>query len=100
MKSDQTLGKPDPTPAQVTAINEALLIAGLRQHELAETAEKLNAELRAEMSERKRMEEALRQSEKRFRVLFNLGPIAAYSCDASGMIREYNDRAAELWGRQ
>jgi len=40
----------------VTAINEALLLAGLRQHEL-------NAHLRQEIVERKRVEEALRESE-------------------------------------
>ncbi len=40
----------------VTAINEALLLAGLRQHEL-------NAQLQQEIAERKRVEEALRDSE-------------------------------------
>jgi signal transduction histidine kinase/ActR/RegA family two-component response regulator len=41
----------------VTAINEALLLAGLRQHEL-------NAHLEQEITERKRVEEALRESER------------------------------------
>src|SRR5580658_9824636 len=40
---------------------------------------------------------ALRSSEERFRVLFELGPVAIYSCDATGLIREFNQRAAELW---
>ncbi len=40
----------------VTAINEALLLAGLRQHEL-------NAQLQQEIAERKRAEEALRATE-------------------------------------
>ncbi|HEY1861318.1 MAG TPA: PAS domain S-box protein, partial [Gemmataceae bacterium] len=35
----------------------------------------------------------------RYRALFELGPVAVYSCDASGVIQEYNRRAAELWGR-
>lgn len=39
-------------------------------------------------------------SEKRYRTLFDLAPVAVYSCDASGVIREYNNRAAELWGRR
>src|SRR3981189_1801124 len=42
---------------------------------------------------------ALRESKERYRPLFELAPVAVYSCDASGVIREYNRRAAELWGR-
>lgn len=42
-----------------TAINEALLIAGLHQHELTEMAENLNSQLRAEVAERKKTEAAL-----------------------------------------
>ncbi|HEV8604902.1 MAG TPA: ATP-binding protein [Tepidisphaeraceae bacterium] len=47
-----------------TAINEALLIAGLRQHELTEAAEKLNTQLQAEIIERNNSEAALRVSER------------------------------------
>jgi len=36
----------------------------------------------------------------RYHTLFDLAPVAVYSCDASGVIREYNNRAAELWGRK
>jgi PAS domain S-box-containing protein len=43
---------------------------------------------------------ALRDSKERYRTLFELAPLAVYSCDASGVIREYNHRAAELWGRK
>jgi PAS domain S-box-containing protein len=43
---------------------------------------------------------ALRESKERYRTLFELAPLAVYSCDASGVIREYNHRAAELWGRK
>lgn len=42
---------------------------------------------------------ALLEIQGRYRTLFDLAPIAVYSCDASGVIREYNNRAAELWGR-
>ena len=31
--------------------------------------------------------EALRESEERYRVLFNLSPVAVYSIDASGVIQ-------------
>jgi len=40
------------------------------------------------------------ESEERYRTLFDLAPIAVYSCDVSGVIRDYNNRAAELWGRK
>jgi hypothetical protein len=40
------------------------------------------------------------QGEERYRTLFDLAPIAVYSCDASGVIRDYNNRAADLWGRK
>ncbi len=48
---------------QRTAMNEALLIAGLRQHELTEDAVKLNEQLQAEIAERRQTEEKLRESE-------------------------------------
>ena len=43
---------------------------------------------------------ALRESQAHYRTLFDLAPIAVYSCDASGVIQGYNNRAAELWGRK
>ena len=36
----------------------------------------------------------------RYQTLFDLAPVAVYSCDASGVIYDYNSRAAELWGRR
>ena len=59
--------EPAPLPTfevQAAEINEALLIAGLRQHELTEEAEKLNAQLRVEIAERRHVEDALLESER------------------------------------
>jgi signal transduction histidine kinase len=47
------------------AINEALLISGLRQHELTESAEKLNAQLQTEIAERKLTSAALQEAKDR-----------------------------------
>jgi PAS domain S-box-containing protein len=39
-------------------------------------------------------------SELRYRTLFDLVPVAVYSTDAEGVIKECNHRAVELWGRE
>jgi signal transduction histidine kinase len=46
------------------AMNEQLMLSAVRQYELRETADKLNAQLQVEISDRKRMERALVNSEK------------------------------------
>jgi PAS domain-containing protein len=51
------------------AMNEALILGSVRQHGLADAAKTLNDQLRAEMTERKRAEDALRASEERFRMM-------------------------------
>gem|GEM_PF-984034 len=53
-----------------------------------------------DLTDRKRFEDTIQESEKRYRALFDLVPVAIYVCDADGNIREYNERAVELWGRE
>jgi PAS domain S-box-containing protein len=53
-----------------------------------------------DITDRKRAEKTLRESEELFRVIFDLGPAALYSCDTAGVITAFNRRAAELWGRE
>jgi PAS domain S-box-containing protein len=48
----------------------------------------------------KRTDDKVREPWTQYRILFDLVPVAVYTCDANGMIREYNRRAAELWGRE
>lgn len=48
----------------VAALNEALMLGLVRQHELTEAAELLNAQLQAEIATRKNAEEALIRNEK------------------------------------
>jgi PAS domain-containing protein len=45
-----------------------------------------------------RADDGVRWNEERYRTLFDLGPVAVYSCDDSGVIQEFNRRAVELWG--
>ena len=40
----------------------------------------------------KRFEEKLQRSEERYHTLFDLVPVAVYTCDANGIIQEYNRR--------
>ena len=39
----------------------------------------------------------LRESEERYRTLFDPVPVAVYTCDRAGVIQNFNRRAAELW---
>jgi C4-dicarboxylate-specific signal transduction histidine kinase len=59
--------------SRVTAMNEALLVSAVRQHELMEAAEALNAKLQAEIKERRQIQEALLRSE----MLASAGRMAA-----------------------
>jgi PAS domain S-box-containing protein len=53
-----------------------------------------------DISERKRVDRLLRESENQFRQLVELLPVAVYSCDISGTILHYNHAAVKLWGAE
>ena len=54
----------------------------------------------SDVTNRKHAQEALRQSEDRFKILFELGPVAMYTVDAAGTIQEFNRNAVIMWGRE
>lgn len=85
------------------ALGDALLRENSRTREYEHIAQELRETARAKKQVHHKLLETasvLRESEERYRTLFDLGPIAVYSCDASGVIRDFNRRAVELWGRK
>jgi PAS domain S-box-containing protein len=56
---------------QTVEMNQALVLGALRQHELTAAAESLNARLQQEIAERRQAETAVRESERRYRNLFD-----------------------------
>jgi PAS domain S-box-containing protein len=52
-----------------------------------------------DITDRKLADEALRNSESRYRQLIQALPGAVYTCDATGSITLYNQAAVGLWGR-
>lgn len=53
-----------------------------------------------DITEKKKTETALKESEKQYRSLIQNLPEAMYTCDANGYIKLYNKAARELWGRE
>src|SRR5690348_6200659 len=51
-----------------------------------------------DVSEQKRLFEALKESEARYKNLINVLPAGIYTCNKDGKITFYNDLAAKMWG--
>ncbi len=83
----------------MVAINEALVLGSVRQHELTEAAEAFNARLELEITERKRAEGSLRISEVRYRRLFETASDGLLLVDpVDGRITDANPCITRLSG--
>ncbi|MGA2841087.1 MAG: PAS domain S-box protein, partial [Steroidobacteraceae bacterium] len=83
---------------KMLAMNEALLLGSVRQHELTEAAEKLNERLRAEITERQQAEEALLKAGALQRAIFNSANFSSIATDAKGVIQIFNVGAERMLG--
>ncbi|MFC1975362.1 PAS domain S-box protein [Chloroflexota bacterium] len=66
--------------------------------EVGKLVEERTAELKQEIIERKRIEEALRESEKRYRHLYNQTPVLLHSTDAEGYLIDVNNYWLDVLG--
>lgn len=84
---------------QAVAMNKALLLSSVRQHELTESAERLNGQLQAEIADRKAAHEALRKSEAWQRLLLDrVEDFAIFSLSEEGRITDWNAGAELIFG--
>jgi PAS domain S-box-containing protein len=79
---------------KTVAMNEALVLGSIRQHELAAAAEKLNAQLRQEIAARERIAAELSEKAR----LLDLTHDAIIVRDMDGRISYWNNGAEELYG--
>ena len=76
------------------AMNEALMLGALRQHELTEVAERLNGQLQAEIAARQKTVQELAEKAR----LLDLSTDAIFVRDGEGRILYWNHGAEELYG--
>jgi len=79
---------------QTVAMNEALVLGSVHQHELTEASERLNTQLREEIAGRLTMQQALAEKAR----LLDLSTDAIVVLDCEHRIRYWNRGAEELYG--
>jgi PAS domain S-box-containing protein len=87
-----------PAHQQAAAMNQALLLGSVHQHELTEEADKLNAQLQTEILERNRAEEDLRKIAGRLRFMAESMPQKIFTAKPNGDIDYFNEQWMEFTG--
>ena len=90
---------------ETIAMNEALMVGSVRQHELTETAEMLNVQLQAEILHRKQVEKevekqglVIQTSEQRYRGLIEAIPQIVWTATPNGVLDFANHKWFEYFG--
>ncbi len=94
MNAEHTTTDPPPDRARLVEMNEALLLGSVRQHELTDAAESLNAQLQVEIEARASIAAELADKAR----LLDLTHDAIIVRDMEGHIRYWNQGAEELYG--
>lgn len=82
---------------QSSAINEALLISSVQQHEIADVADRLNKRLTEVINERERAQDLLRRNHQTFFNLIEHAPFGIYVVDATLRIQQVNAVARSVF---
>ncbi|MFH1028732.1 MAG: PAS domain S-box protein, partial [Pseudomonadota bacterium] len=96
----QTLhGKPQSFEARISSSDESILSLSVNQVPLYRSGDVIGAVcFGRDITESKRAEEALRESEERYRTLFDLSPSGILLIDINGNILETNDSICKSFG--
>lgn len=84
---------------QSSAINEALLISSVQQHELTDVADRLNRRLTEVIQERELAEDLLRRNHETFFKLIEHAPFGIYVVDAQSRIQQVNAAARAVFAQ-
>lgn len=83
---------------QAIAMNQALMLASVRQHKLAEESEILNEQLTRANEDLKKSEAALRESEAKFRTALEVDTVGVIFFDGEGRYLRVNDAFLRMTG--
>lgn len=86
------------TAIDIHDIHEANLALEARVRARTAELETANARLRDEIERRRRSEDEVRASERRFRTMYNRTPMALQSVDPNGRLLDVNDTWTEMFG--
>ncbi len=82
---------------QTKAINEALLISSVQQHELTDVAERLNVQLVKEIAEREEAQQLLSKNHETFVNLIENAPFGMYVVDADFRMFQMSSASAKVF---